>query len=200
MDSGIYLERSQIEDLLDYCGSDNIKSREAKDDIMCCCPVHGEHHPSCGISISKQIFHCFSCGASGDFVWLLHLSLPDEFKNVYAARDFILNRYHIKIQKVSGRVLKLKEYDEFGAKKQRNALPKYKLAPFQSGKTTFQYIFDRGITKQTAKRFMLGQDIRLKTVTIPVFWDTAELAGIVGRFIAPDTPYANRYHLYDGVS
>jgi DNA primase len=39
------------------------------------CPSHSEKTPSCKVSIEKQTFHCFGCGAHGDvisFVMALH--------------------------------------------------------------------------------------------------------------------------------
>lgn len=129
---------------------------------------------------------------------MLHLSLPEEFKHLTKAREFLAHRYSITFRELTKDFLKLKSYDEINMKTIKNVLPRYKLAPFQSGKKTFNYILDRGITKQTLKRFMIGRDEDLETVTIPIFWEDNSLAGIIGRFISEDTPYNMRYHLYDG--
>ena len=38
------------------------------------CPFHGENTPSFSVSIDKQIFHCFGCGAGGNvFSFLMEL-------------------------------------------------------------------------------------------------------------------------------
>ena len=63
------LTKEQIEDLIVYCGSRPTQWRD--EDMLICCPVHGESNPSCGVSAEKQIFHCFSCGASGSLSWFL---------------------------------------------------------------------------------------------------------------------------------
>ena len=35
-------------------------------DYKCICPFHDDHSPSMSISVSKQIYKCFSCGAAGN--------------------------------------------------------------------------------------------------------------------------------------
>ena len=34
------------------------------DNIMFCCPYHGERNPSCGIHAEKEVGGCFACGYS----------------------------------------------------------------------------------------------------------------------------------------
>ena len=37
---------------------------------MCCCPFHGERHPS--MKIYQDGYHCFACGAHGDVIsWVM---------------------------------------------------------------------------------------------------------------------------------
>ncbi|MBV5097628.1 CHC2 zinc finger domain-containing protein, partial [Tenebrionicola larvae] len=39
--------------------------RQGKDSYVCLCPFHQEKTPSCVITPSKNLYHCFGCGAAG---------------------------------------------------------------------------------------------------------------------------------------
>ncbi len=194
------LSRDQIVDLLKYIGTSKIIDRAGKDNIQYTCNIHGESNPSAGVSISKQIFHCFSCHATGGFSWLLFKSLPDEFKSTIQAEEFILTRYGVDLSAEDlSWTQNLKRYDDFinTVKESRFEMPRVKLAPFKSGKETYEYFYDRGFTKQTVKDFMIGRDLVNETVTIPVFWEDDVLAGILGRYIDPNRKHNQRYKIYD---
>jgi hypothetical protein len=42
--------------------------RSTGKEYVCNCPVHKEKTPSCYISKSKNLYHCFGCGAKGDVI------------------------------------------------------------------------------------------------------------------------------------
>jgi DNA primase len=191
------LTREQIIDLLEYVGAEHIINNESKNWIMFCCPVHGENHPSAGVNVEEQYFNCFSCHASGDFGWLLTLSLPDDFPNVVKAYEFLKKRYGFNYIWDSGDSIKRYEdkYDE-EEKEQRKVLPNSYLAAFRSGKETYKYFFNRGFTKKTMKEFMIGRDIFSKTVTIPVYYEDGKLAGCIGRYITKRRKN-ERYKIYE---
>jgi DNA primase len=196
------LNREQIIDLLQFLGSAKINERPSSDDIMFCCTVHGEENPSAGISISKQIFHCFSCGVSGSISWLVYKSLSDEVKSVQEADELIKERYGVDFAKFDKEWGKkgLRRYDDFFNVEEgstRFELPFSKLAPFKSGKETFQYFFDRGFSKGVVKDFKIGRDLTSETVTIPLFWEDGILAGIIGRYIDPNRRKNERYKIYE---
>lgn len=191
------LTREQIIDLLNYIGVDKIIDRPNRDNIQMCCPIHGESNPSSGISVEKQVFNCFSCHFRGSIPYFLFKAC-DDFKNLKEAEEFLEERYGVEYAEIDRSITRgLRRYgEEIECEEKRFELPKYELAPFKSGKTTYKYILDRGFTKKTVKEYMLGKDEDNKTVTIPLFWSDNVLAGIVGRYIDPNRPHNQRYKIY----
>ncbi|MEO3990788.1 CHC2 zinc finger domain-containing protein [Pseudocitrobacter cyperus] len=59
---------------------DKLKA-QGKDSLVCLCSFHREKPPSCAITPSKNLFHCFGCGAYGSVLdWLIktkHLTFLD---------------------------------------------------------------------------------------------------------------------------
>jgi len=41
------------------------KFRSHADEWYCCCPFHNEKTPSFTVTRTKQLYHCFGCGAGG---------------------------------------------------------------------------------------------------------------------------------------
>ncbi len=212
---GMSLSKEQIEDLVQYCGSKPTQWRD--EDMLICCPVHGESNPSCGVSAEKQIFHCFACGASGSFAKFLYLSLPDEFgydpstddtikktwfKADRKARQFLKDRYELEYRELGKRVRSVKRFEDLRKnvielEESEKTIPIWKIAPYQSGKSTYKYFFDRGFDKSDMKKFMIGYDDVNKTITIPVFNQENKLVGVIGRYISKNRKKNQRYKIYD---
>lgn len=206
------LTHTQIEDLvLNVCGSNKIRYWK-NDKIQICCPIHQEKHPSCAINAHwipddgnevLQVFTCFACGKSGTLQKLLYLSRQDLFKNELDAMRFMEERYGISFAKKTHTKFKhIKRYEELYQEEIQQELlevkPIYTLAPFKSGKETYNYFFERGFTEEEMKEYMIGRDLKLQTVTIPVFYVNGELAGVIGRKLPENcTEYSQRYHIYD---
>ena len=205
--------KEQIEDLLVNV-LDTPKMNDWKGNkIQFCCTIHGESNPSCGIDIDYcppdepelhgQVFNCFSCGESGSIARLLYKSQPDRFRSVSMAEKFLRKRYGITARFMSKDTsIFLNRYeDKFididRVSDDRSAKPLSTLAPFKSGKETYRYFFDRGFDKEDMKTYMIGRDLKEKTVTIPIFWEDKKLAGIIGRYIDPNRPKNSRFKIYD---
>ena len=56
--------------IVDYASSFMTLKKSGRN-YMACCPFHNEKTPSFHIDADKQLFHCFGCGASGNFVQLV---------------------------------------------------------------------------------------------------------------------------------
>ena len=63
----------------------HVELKRAGANMMGLCPFHGEKSPSFSVSVSKQFYHCFGCGASGDAIRFLTEHLGLSF--VEAVRD-----------------------------------------------------------------------------------------------------------------
>lgn len=204
--------KEQIEDLL----INVLDTPEMKDwkgsKIQFCCTIHGEKHPSCGIDIDYcpdgcadlhgQVFNCFSCNESGTIAWLVYRSLPDKFKSVGQAEKFLKQRYGVStsVFNISDTGVQIHRYEDRYIdidKVDKEVKPLSTLAPFRSGKQTYQYFFDRGFDKSDMKTYMIGRDLKEETVTIPVFWEDKKLAGVIGRYIDPNRPKNSRFKIYD---
>ena len=203
------LSKEQIEDLIQYCGSSPTYWKNER--MQICCPVHSESNPSCGVNSEIQGFHCFSCGAHGNFAKMLYYSRPEDFgydgtgatsfRAEMKAREFLKERYELEYKTIGNRTRSVKRYDDLittdtsEKKAEKNTLPLWKIAPFQSGKKTYNYFFERGFTVEDMKAFRIGYDGQNKTVTIPVFDTDSNLLGVIGRFIGPRKKN-ERYKIY----
>lgn len=211
------LTEAQVDDLLDYIDASNPNYWKDGEKLVCC-PVHGESNPSMGISIEKQVCHCFSCSFAGDFAKLLAYSKPEEFDLKFVergqvdrrsefraykkAKEFLALRYELEYREVGKRTRNVKRYEQtrnvyFEEDEKRTELPRFKLAPFKSGKETYGLFFDRGFTKEEMQEFMIGRDLENETITIPVFYEDNVLAGVIGRYISKDRKKNQRYKIYN---
>lgn len=72
-------------DIVDIVGA-RVPLRPAGPHLKACCPFHQEKTPSFIVTPSKQIYHCFGCGAHGDAIGFLmeydRLSFPEAIKEL----------------------------------------------------------------------------------------------------------------------
>ena len=63
-------------DIISIVGSYIPLTQKGKN-YFCVCPFHDDHSPSMSLSTEKQIYKCFSCGASGNIFTFL-----SEYENI----------------------------------------------------------------------------------------------------------------------
>ena len=79
---------SQIRDRVDIAEviGQHVSLTKAGQNLKGLCPFHQEKTPSFSVSPSRQIFHCFGCGSSGDvFTFLTKItgsSFPDTVREL----------------------------------------------------------------------------------------------------------------------
>ncbi len=125
------------------------------------CPFHQEKTPSFVVSASKQIFHCFGCGAGGDAI---HFLMKYETLNFYEAVKKLAGQLNIELPASSDN----KENNEIDRIKSIVATAEsfYNriLIDPKQGKTGLDYFYSRKITDNTIEEFNLGY--------APDKWDT----------------------------
>ena len=82
-----------IIDVVDVIGN-YIQLKKKGSNFTANCPFHSEKTPSFVVSPSKQIYHCFGCGASGDAIKFImeyeNLSYPEAIEKLASMYNFRL--------------------------------------------------------------------------------------------------------------
>ncbi len=153
-----------------FVSNDEINAIRAKADIIsivgsyipltqrgknyfCVCPFHDDHSPSMSLSTDKQIYKCFSCGATGNV-----FSFVAEYENVsfIEAVSIVANKCGMELSQAtySSNVSQLfKEEHEIMELSQKFFLNNLRT---DVGKEATKYLNDRGINDDTIKEFGIG--------------------------------------------
>lgn len=151
----LFNEICMSNDIIDYASSFMTIKKNGKN-YMACCPFHNEKTPSFSIDRDKQLFHCFGCGASGNFVQLVMRLEGLDYKD---ALQQLAERVNIKIPETGKR-----ESDAVTRKKD-SILEMNKIAArffydaltnFETGKDARGYFSARKLSKDTIIKFGLG--------------------------------------------
>lgn len=119
------------------------------------CPFHSEKTPSFTVTPSKQFYHCFGCGESGDVISFImkmeNLSFPEAIK-------YLGNLVGISIDEKPIDVKKQKEKEKLYKLNREVAIFYYK--NLQRNHVAYKYLADRGIDKKTIRNFGLGYALK----------------------------------------
>ena len=117
----------------------------------CCCPFHEEKTPSFVVSPQKAIFHCFGCGAGGNVLTFIK---DYEGLNFVEAVEKLAELNNVTVQRENtfgnDNFKKIYEINDIVANFYFDALKNPKQ------KSIVQYLKERGISGQTAKKFKIG--------------------------------------------
>lgn len=115
------------------------------------CPFHDDHSPSMSVSKEKQIYTCFSCGATGNvFKFVMdyeHVSFKESFNII--ARKAGLN-YHVHIKEKPKANHKLYEIYDLSAKIYQNNINT------ANGKEAKEYLKNRDLSEEAIREFGIG--------------------------------------------
>jgi DNA primase len=142
-------------DIIDVIGS-YIKLQKKGSNYMGLCPFHNEKTPSFSVSPSKQMYHCFGCGAGGNvFTFLM------EYENYtfLEAVNYLAQRAGITLpkQEYSKEMKRQKDLKERMLTVNKLAA-KYFFYQLKSsrGQLAYNYLTGRGLSEETIKQFGLG--------------------------------------------
>ena len=111
-----------------------------------CCPFHGETTPSFVVSPSKQIYHCFGCGAGGDSIKFVmeyeKLSYPETIEKLASMYNFNLDYENTDEKKQDTKILE--------------EVNKYYQKLFVYNENVKKYISKRGISEFSIEKFEIG--------------------------------------------
>ena len=156
-DISIVNQVQQANDIVDMVG-EHISLAKKGREMVGLCPFHDDHRPSMYVNSVKQIFKCFACGAGGDvfkFVQLReNLTFPQAIQRL-AERAGIRLPVPNRKSKIESRQSvdpnRLAKVNEWAAKYfQQN------LYNQQKGRAALNYIAERQITPESAKKWQLG--------------------------------------------
>ena len=120
------------------------------------CPFHNEKSPSFSVSETKQIFHCFGCGAGGDSIGFLKRIENIDFKD---AIEILAEKANISLPKLEAseeeqKIMRLKEkvfeVNKVAAEYFHENLYKPNAKPAQ------EYVKKRKLDNATLKKFQIG--------------------------------------------
>jgi len=132
-------------DVVDVVGS-YIELKKAGANFKAPCPFHDEKTASFVVSPSKQIYHCFGCGAGGDSIKFTmeyeKLNYPEAIEKLADTYNFTLSYTDKKNNKPRSQVMdKLNEYYQ-------NLLT--------SREEALKYLHERGIYESSVEKFGIG--------------------------------------------
>jgi len=148
------LVRVDIVDLIDS----HVPLKKSGSNYMACCPFHSEKSPSFSVNRSKQFYHCFGCGISGNAISFLmdftHLNFVEAieelagFIGIEVPREQGLFQTAAPQNNLKELYLLLAQISQFFAQQLRSSNPQAQPA--------IAYLKKRGVSGQIAKTFSLG--------------------------------------------
>ena len=148
------LDRKFIDDLLSRIDiveliSNDVKLKKSGANFKGLCPFHSENTPSFNVSQTKQFYHCFGCGASGDAIKYLREAHGLTFIDAIEKLASIAN---IEVPKTLN-----KENTEFiNLFDTNNQVKNYFKECLEKSEIAKQYLLSRGFDEKMIDKFDIG--------------------------------------------
>lgn len=196
-------------DIVDVVGS-YIELKKSGSNFKALCPFHDEDTPSFVVSPSKQIFHCFGCGAGGDAIKFVmdyeKLSYPEAVEKLASMYNFHLNYTNEKkstnslykvleeINRFYKKMLDLNKEAKDYLKKRgvyESSIEKFEIGYAPSSNETIAFLKSKMIPLQEgieAGILAIGENRVyarfIERVTFPIYTPNGNLVGFGGRTIS----------------
>ncbi|RKY50318.1 MAG: DNA primase, partial [Candidatus Neomarinimicrobiota bacterium] len=137
------------------------------------CPFHQEKTASFSVSPSKQIYHCFGCGAGGNVINFVmtyeKITFPEALHSLADRAGISLEEYTYQLSEEEKSISsQLYELHRLAIDLYRKALKS------PEGKTAREYLIKRGLDDETLNTFEIGY--------APEAWDTLLKAALMKKF------------------
>ena len=148
------LDRAFIDDLLSRINiveviGNSVKLKKLGTNYKGLCPFHSENTPSFNVSETKQFYHCFGCGASGDVIKFLResegLSFMDAIEKLANIANIEIPKNNKKFEDDTSHLLNINKIAH-----------KYFLNSLLKSKSAREYLNNRGIEDTIIKKFEIG--------------------------------------------
>ncbi len=153
------INRTDIVELIDS----KVPLKKAGKNYQACCPFHNEKSPSFTVSRDKQFYHCFGCGAHGNAVSFLmeyeRLDFVDCIEELASMNGMDVPREEthqtpVQLQQQQKAIAQRKTDYELMGKISR--FYQQQLKSGDNSHVAIEYLKNRGLTGETAKRFGIG--------------------------------------------
>lgn len=171
-------------DLLEYA-SQFYDFKKDGNDYVTSCPNHSDSTPSLKITPSKNLFHCFGCGAAGTILQWKQAYENESFKE--ALHDICLltgnDIEDVTLKKVPESI---KIYKKFKNNQVRNKEPIKRtiLSDLYFDKFENEYPeewVNEGISEESLDKYKIRIDVKTNRIVYPIYDDNDNLIGFKGR-------------------
>jgi len=144
------LARTDIVELIES----RVPLKRSGANYMACCPFHGEKTPSFSVSQTKQFYHCFGCGVSGDAIEFLQ---EYEHSSFVEAVEELARSAGMQVPRVAyNNTEKKQPLEQFELLEQVAAYYQHQLQHHKQAPQVQSYIQQRGLSTEIVKTFGLG--------------------------------------------
>jgi len=153
------LARTDIVELVDS----HVPLKKAGKNYQACCPFHAEKSPSFTVSVDKQFYHCFGCGAHGNAISFVmeyeRLDFVDAIEEIASSLNIEVPREEQNLtptQKRQQHQVQQQKQDDYELLNKISLFYQQQLKTSPDKTTVIDYLKGRGLTGEIVKRFGIG--------------------------------------------